>query len=88
MSRPGQFAPRELSRLATWVERLREGNRNSGLFWAACRALEAGEPDGLDDIAAAAARAGLDDREILRTIESARRANRHVWHQAEREVTR
>ena len=68
-----RLAPGDLGRLAAWVGRLGEGNRNSGLFWAACRALEAGEPCGLDDLGAAAARAGLDDREIARTLASARR---------------
>jgi hypothetical protein len=60
--------------LADWVERLREGNRNAGLFWAACRAVEAGRGNTLDELAAAAARTGLDHREIARTIASARRA--------------
>ena len=60
-------------RLAGWVERLEEGNRNCGLFWAACRAVEAGRPSVLDDLAAAAAKAGLSRREIARTIASARR---------------
>jgi len=60
-------------RLAIWVERLPEGNRNSGLFWAACRAAESGQRGTLDDIAAAAARTGLTSREITRTIASARR---------------
>jgi len=64
------------SRLISWVERLEAGNRNCGLFWAACRALEAGHPDLLDDIAAAAAMTGLPEREITRTIASARRTTR------------
>jgi Bifunctional DNA primase/polymerase, N-terminal len=41
---PSHLAPSDLGRLASWVERLGEGNRNRGLFWAACRAVEAGEP--------------------------------------------
>jgi Bifunctional DNA primase/polymerase, N-terminal len=87
--RPAQSAPSDVSHLGAWVERLREGNRNSGLFWAACRAIEASQPGGLDDLAAAAARAGLDDREILRTIESARRASQRICQrQAEREGER
>jgi Bifunctional DNA primase/polymerase, N-terminal len=61
------------SRLAAWVERLEEGNRNAGLFWAACRAVESGQPNVLEDIAAAAARTGLSEREITRTIDSAQR---------------
>src|SRR6185437_368530 len=62
------------SRLAGWVEQLEEGNRNSGLYWAACRAVEAGRPGLLDDLAAAAAKTGLSSREIARTIASARRS--------------
>jgi hypothetical protein len=67
-------AQADVGRLAGWVERLEEGNRNSGLFWAACRAVEAGQPGLLDHLAAAAARAGLPDREIARTIASASRS--------------
>ncbi len=62
------------SRLPGWVERLEPGNRHSGLFWAACRAVEAGQQSLLDDLAAAAAKAGLPDQEISRTIASARRS--------------
>jgi hypothetical protein len=58
--------------LACWVKRLQEGNRNSGLYWAACRAIEAGQDHLLDTLAAAAATTGLADREIRRTIASAR----------------
>lgn len=64
----------DVGHLAAWVERLQEGNRNSGLFWAACRAVEAGRFSCLDELAAAAARTGLSKREISRTIASARRA--------------
>jgi hypothetical protein len=82
--------PADPGRLAAWVERLTEGNRNSGLFWAACRAVETGQPGVLDALAVAAARTGLEDREITRTIASARRgAHRHpVEHQAEPEAVR
>jgi hypothetical protein len=59
-------------RLAEWVARQHEGNRNDGLFWAANRALEAGLTD-LDELADAARSAGLDEREIARTLASARR---------------
>jgi bifunctional DNA primase/polymerase-like protein len=62
-------------RLVQWVERLEPGNRNCGLFWAACRAAEAGQPGLLDDLAIAAARTGLPGREIARTIASARRCS-------------
>ncbi len=59
-------------RLAEWVARQHEGNRNDGLFWAANRALEAGLTD-LDELAEAARSTGLDEREVARTLASARR---------------
>jgi len=79
---PGRELPRrsqaaaalDADRLVVWLERLEEGNRNSGLFWAACRAVEAGQPDLLHGLAAAAAKTGLPEREITRTIASARRS--------------
>ena len=77
----------DLSHLAGWVEHLQEGNRNAGLYWAACRAAEAGQPAVLDDLARAAAGIGLTDREIARTISSARRrGQRPCEHQAQREA--
>ena len=62
------------ARLAAWVARLPEGNRNAGLFWAACRAAETGHPEALDALAEAAQTAGLPEDEIRRTIASARRS--------------
>ena len=62
---PGRLAPGDLGRLAAWVERLGEGNRNSGLLWAACRAREAGEPGRL------AAIARRDDRSLAYVIKKA-----------------
>jgi hypothetical protein len=72
--RPDRAAerPADTSRLAGWVARLPEGNRNDGLFWAANRALDAGLTD-LDDLADAARLTGLEEREIARTLASARR---------------
>ena len=72
--RPDRAAerPADTSRLAGWVARLPEGNRNDGLFWAANRALDAGLTD-LGELADAARQAGLKDREITRTLTSARR---------------
>ncbi|MBV9093864.1 MAG: bifunctional DNA primase/polymerase [Streptosporangiaceae bacterium] len=72
--RPGRAAgcPADTSRLAGWVARLSEGNRNDGLFWAANRALDAGHTD-LSQLADAARKTGLDEREITRTLASARR---------------
>jgi hypothetical protein len=79
----------DVSRLASWVERLEEGNRNAGLFWAACRAVESGQASALDDIAAAATKTGLSEREITRTIASARRGGqRRPGPQPDREATR
>jgi bifunctional DNA primase/polymerase-like protein len=64
--------PTDTSRLAGWVSRLPEGNRNDGLFGATNRALDAGLTD-LGELAEAARQAGLEDREITRTLASARR---------------
>lgn len=87
--RPVLAASRDVARLAAWVERLEEGNRNAGLFWAACRAAESGQPGWLDEIAAAAATTGLTEREISRTIDSARRGReRRADRQPESEATR
>ncbi|HET9967966.1 MAG TPA: bifunctional DNA primase/polymerase [Streptosporangiaceae bacterium] len=76
---PGPAPGRDLSPLARWVAAQPEGNRNSGLYWAANRALEADPAADLSPLAAAARAAGLADLEITRTLNSAR--NRH--HQAE-----
>jgi hypothetical protein len=64
---------RDLSHLAQWVAVQPEGNRNAGLFWAANRALDADPAADLSPLATAARQAGLDDREITRTLDSARR---------------
>jgi hypothetical protein len=70
--------PTDGHRLAEWMAHQQEGNRNDGLFWAANRALDAGLTD-LEELADAARRTGLDDREIARTLASAhRRADRPV----------
>ena len=59
--------------LAAWVASLPHGRRNTGTFWAACRAAEEGHTD-LGPIADAAVAAGLDQAEAHRTIASAQRA--------------
>ena len=63
-------------RLAAWVAGRGEGERNRGLFWAACRLAENGvsATDALDALGAAAHTAGLGDREIATTVRSAYRA--------------
>jgi Bifunctional DNA primase/polymerase, N-terminal len=63
----------DVDRLASWVARQQQGNRNAGLFWAANRALEADHAADLSPLAVAARQAGLDDPEITRTLDSARK---------------
>ena len=69
---PRPAAIPHMDALSQWVAALPEGNRNAGLFWAANRALEASHTD-LTPLAVAARQAGLDDPEIDRTLDSARR---------------
>lgn len=70
--RPGRTAGAEA--LAAWVAAQREGNRNDGLFWAACRLAESDSPDGdVEQLIAAAVRAGLPEDEARRTMASAAR---------------
>jgi hypothetical protein len=83
--------PKDLSHLPGWVASQPEGNRNHGLFWASCRAAEAGDTTTLENLANAARAAGLDEREIGRTIASAQRTtsgstgNRPFEHQAQQQ---
>jgi hypothetical protein len=81
---PSPAPGRDLSHLARWVASQQQGNRNAGLFWAANRALEADPAADLRSLAAAARQAGLEDKEITRTLDSARKTG-HVPadHQAE-----
>ena len=67
--------PRDVSHLAGWLASQGEGNRNEGLFWAANRAIEAGDTETLGLLAEAARTAGLDAREIDRTIRSAQQTS-------------
>ncbi|WP_226998189.1 bifunctional DNA primase/polymerase [Dermabacter jinjuensis] len=64
-----------VSRLAAWVAGLGEGERNRGLFWAACRAAEhdIAPATAVDVLGAAAGEAGLGPREIAATVRSAYR---------------
>lgn len=66
----------DVQRLGRWVATLGEGERNRGLFWAACRLAEHHTPvaDTLAVLGPAAAHAGLGEREITTTIRSAYRA--------------
>ncbi|SMX77771.1 Primase C terminal 1 (PriCT-1) [Brevibacterium aurantiacum] len=73
---PGQVRDRDVSRIAAWVATRGEGERNRGLFWAACRLAESGvaPSDALDVLTAAAGHAGLSEREVTTTVRSAYRA--------------
>ena len=70
---PDHASDRRLSKLARWLARQPEGNRNAGLYWAANRALETDPAADLSPLADAARQAGLGDPEISRTLDSARR---------------
>ncbi|MHA5047992.1 bifunctional DNA primase/polymerase [Streptomyces sp. SD15] len=60
--------------LVQFVLAAHEGQRNTRLFWAACRAYENGiGPDLVDPLVAAARSAGLSEREARATIASAAR---------------
>jgi hypothetical protein len=74
-SRPPVIESPEPSRLARWVGGLQEGERNRGLFWAACRLAEAGfDPSAIENALAPAAKsAGLPELETAATIRSASR---------------
>jgi len=76
----GPAPGRDLSHLARWVASQGEGNRNAGLFWAANRALENDPAADLSALAAAARQAGLGEREITRTLDSARNGGRTRTH--------
>ncbi len=61
--------------LAAWLAGQTEGNRNSGLYWAACRAVENGATD-LEELVSVAVSIGLTEREARRTARSALRTRR------------
>lgn len=72
--RSGAPAPEKALHLVRYVSQLGEGNRNAGLYWAACRAVEerhSGEV--FDMLEGAAVAAGLSEDEARRTVASARR---------------
>ena len=50
---PSHVADGRLGQLARWVARQSEGNRNTGLYWAANRALDANPAADLSPLAAA-----------------------------------
>lgn len=64
----------DVAALAAWVARQPAGNRNAGLYWAACRAAQEGATgDDLDTLVAAACTADLPEMEARRTVASAYR---------------
>lgn len=71
----GASRAKDAERLAGWVAALGEGERNRGLFWAACRLAEAGASPAtaVDTLGPAAEHAGLPPREVFATIRSAYR---------------
>lgn len=73
---PGGW-PLDVARLASQVARRPEGERNLGLFKAACRMAEHGHSprEALDALGPAANQSGLGEHEITRTVGS---AYRHV----------
>lgn len=68
-------AAMDLDRLAAWVARRPEGERNHGLFWAACTMAEndVAPGDALTVLTDAAGQAGLGPREVSTTVRSAYR---------------
>jgi Bifunctional DNA primase/polymerase, N-terminal len=66
---PRNGGGKDTGRLAEWVAAQPEGNRNAGLYWAACRI--SGDPSAAELLVAAAVRAGLPEPEARRTVASA-----------------
>jgi hypothetical protein len=75
--RPGGADLKRGAPLIRLAASLEAGQRNRGLFWCACRAVEAGILDAIAaDLVAATVGPGHSERDAWRTIESARRAVR------------
>ncbi len=86
LPRHPQPGRQDLSHLARWVASQAEGNRNAGLFWAANRALDGDPGADLNLLAAAARQAGLGEREITRTLDSARNGGRTRTYAADHQA--
>lgn len=73
--RPARFAPmaNRPEFLAAWVAARPVGTRNDGLFWAACEMVRRGydHASTLSALGPAASHAGLGEREIRTTVDSA-----------------
>ena len=65
----------DVRRIAEWVARRPENERNHGLFWGACKLAERGvaQAEASDVLTRAAMTAGLGEREAARTVRSAYR---------------
>ncbi|MFI6682858.1 bifunctional DNA primase/polymerase [Streptomyces sp. NPDC050485] len=71
---PQQYDGRQGQGLVQFVQAAHQGQRNTRLFWAACRAYENGIGEELADaLTTAAIRTGLTEREARATIASAAR---------------
>lgn len=78
--------PEEGRGLVRFVLAAHEGQRNTRLFWAACRAYEHGFGDALADaLTHAAVRTGLTEREARATIASAARLTTRYEDETENE---
>ncbi|MEK0245336.1 bifunctional DNA primase/polymerase [Bifidobacterium mongoliense] len=72
-SRPVLSSADAVGRIVPWVGTLVEGERNRGLFWAACRLAEHGlsPAEAFDALRSPAQDVGLSEREIAVTVRSA-----------------
>jgi len=77
--RSSRSGPGGAKHLVRWLQGELQGNRNSGLFWAACVVLEAGDELVITDLAAVALSAGLGEAEVSRTIGSAYKKVGNGW---------
>ncbi|MCI1788043.1 MAG: bifunctional DNA primase/polymerase [Actinomyces sp.] len=73
--RPVVSSADAVGRIVAWVGTLVEGERNRGLFWAACRLAEHGltPADAYDSLHDPAQNVGLSEREVAVTVRSAYR---------------
>ncbi|WP_283139737.1 bifunctional DNA primase/polymerase [Rhizohabitans arisaemae] len=69
---PPQSSGTGIPGLAAWLATQTKGNRNRGLFWACCRAVENGADEAdLDQLVTVIVAQGLDEREARRTAADA-----------------
>ncbi len=70
--RPPRLLDQSLDGLVGWVAGQSTGNRQAGLHWACCKALEGGHtPADLEVLAAAARAAGLGEGDVRKAVGSA-----------------